>query len=113
MSDPLDRIRAAHRPTGRRLGIAVGMPASAELLDGLAQILTDSGQAPLRRLARRRPRPGETTTRPEDVAWFVERFGHEYTTVVLAPGMLAPAAEAACRSAHCALITTDSVLPQR
>jgi hypothetical protein len=111
MKGTLEQIRTAHRPTGRRLGIAVGMPAPADLLDGVARILTDSGQVPLRRLARLRPRSGERTTRPEDVAWFVERFGHEYTTVVLAPGMLAPAAEAACRSAHCALITTDFVLP--
>lgn len=107
----LDRVRAAHHPSGRRLGIAVGMPSPAELLDGLASILADSGQSPPRRLARLRPRPGETTTRAQDVAWFVERFGHEYTVIVLAPEMLSPQGETACRAEHCTVILTDGVLP--
>ncbi|GLY31029.1 hypothetical protein [Kineosporia sp. NBRC 101731] len=113
MSEPLRTIRDAHRPHGRRLGIIVGMPAPDDLLDGIAEILTHSGELPARRLARLRPRPGETTTRPQDVAWFVQRFGHEYTTVVLDPGMLSPAAEAACRDENCTLVVTDFALSQR
>jgi len=107
----LDRVRTAHRPSGRRLGVAVALPAPAALVDGVAAILTDSGQLPARRLARLRPRPGESTTRAQDVAWFVERFGHEYTAVVLAPGMLTPVVETACRSEQCTPICTDLVGP--
>ncbi|GAB6896977.1 hypothetical protein [Kineosporia succinea] len=99
-----EQIRIAHRPAGRRLGIIAGMPLDETLLNQISAILEASGQPPLRRLARLRPRPGENTTRPHDAAWFVERFGHEYTTVVLTPDMLSPQVEKACRDEQCALV---------
>lgn len=102
----LDRIRAAHRPVDRRLGIAVGMPAPTDLLDGIAEILRDAGAAPARRLAHLRPRPGEAATRPGDAAYFIERYGHEYTVIVLAPAHSNDAVAEACTAEGCALILT-------
>ncbi|GID30346.1 hypothetical protein [Paractinoplanes brasiliensis] len=102
----LDDVRAAHRPAGRRLGIAVGMPASGELIDGVAEILREAGALPARRLARLRPRPGEVATRPQDAAYFVRRYGHEYTTIVLAPAHCDEAVAEACTAEGCALILT-------
>lgn len=103
-STTLDAVRVAHRPGGHRLGIAVGMPAPDDLLDGLAAILRASGHDPVRRLARVRPRPGEAATRPEDVAYFVERYGHEYTAIVLDPDSSSDAVTRACAAEGCALI---------
>ncbi|MFC8845312.1 MULTISPECIES: hypothetical protein [unclassified Micromonospora] len=103
-----DAVRAAHRPAGHRLGIAVGMPAPDALVDGLAAILRAGGQDPRRRLARLRPRYGETATRPEDVAYFIDRYGHEYTVVVLGPTHTSDAVIAACRAEGCALVLDDS-----
>ncbi|MFI5893487.1 hypothetical protein ACIA5D_25625 [Actinoplanes sp. NPDC051513] len=102
----LDCIRAAHRPAGRRLGIAVGMPAPGDLLDGITEVLRDAGVPPARRLAHLRPRPGEAATRPEDAAYFIDRYGHEYTIIVLAPAHSNDAVAEACAAEGCALILT-------
>jgi hypothetical protein len=102
----LAALRAAHRPSGRRLGVAVGMPAGAELLAGAAQILRDAGAEPARRLSRLRPRPGEAATRAEDAAYFIDHYGHEYTAIVLARAHSNEAVAAACIAEGCALILT-------
>ncbi|WP_306205458.1 hypothetical protein [Actinoplanes sp. RD1] len=108
MTGVLDRVRAAHRPTGRRLGIAVGMPAPAALLDGVAEILRDAGVEPARRLARLRPRYGEDFTRAEDAAYFIDHYGHEYTAIVLDAAHSTEAVAAACHAEGCALILTTA-----
>jgi hypothetical protein len=102
------QVLAAHRPHGVRLGIAVvpGIPGS--VLDAATQALLESGVDPIRRLAHLRPRPDEPTTRPEDVAYFVERFGHEYTVLVCPSDLTGPRArlEEVCSTAGCALVVT-------
>jgi hypothetical protein len=100
----LEQVRAAHRPEGRRLGVAVGMPAAEELLAGVAQVLRDGGAEPARRLARLRPRPGERATRAEDAAYFIDHYGHEYTAIVLDRAHSNDAVAAACHAEGCALI---------
>ena len=89
---------------GHRLGVIVADddPAAAE---HAAAILESSGLAPQRRLARLRPRIGETQLRAADLTDFADRYGHEYAAALL-PEHLFPAderarLEAACRQEGC------------
>lgn len=89
---------------GHRLGVIVADddPVAAE--HGAA-ILESSGLAPARRLARLRPRVGETQLRAADLTDFADRYGHEYAAALLPAGRF-PAderarLEAACRQEGC------------
>jgi hypothetical protein len=76
-----------------------------------ARALIASGVQPVRRLATLRPRVGESLTRTADIAYFVQRFGHEYTVVVAGPPDGADCREllvAACADAGCTLLFADA-----
>jgi kynureninase len=76
-----DLLERFYRPAGHRLGIVIlaeGPPAAAAVA---AEVLSARGQVPARRLARLQPRPDEPSVRPQDVADFLRRYGHEYSVV--------------------------------
>jgi phenylacetic acid degradation operon negative regulatory protein len=104
--DALSAVRELHRPSGVRLGIATCVAGQPGLMNGIGAVLTDAGQLPDRRLARVRPRPGEPAARPEDLADFIRRYGHEYTTVVIDAALADDAIEQACADEGCALVVT-------
>jgi predicted alpha/beta hydrolase family esterase len=104
----LQAMTVAHRPGGRRLGIAVAGDLPNGVLDHAARLLRITGQRPLRRLATVRPRVGETRTRPEDVSDFVRRYGHEYTLLTVPEDLRSSSLEDACRDEGCLLVTTPS-----
>ncbi|WP_432563473.1 RBBP9/YdeN family alpha/beta hydrolase [Kineococcus sp. SYSU DK003] len=105
-ASPAQALTAAHRPSGRRLGIAVAGDLPDDLLSRAADLLTVTGHRPLRRLATIRPRYGETRTRPKDVTAFVHRYGHEYTVVVVPEELDSGSLRDVCRSEGCGLVTT-------
>jgi predicted alpha/beta hydrolase family esterase len=76
-------MAARFRPSGRRLGIAVSGDADETVFEAAAAALRAEQLVPERRMARLRPRPGETRTRPSDIIDFVGRYGHEYDVVVV------------------------------
>lgn len=97
-----------YRPDGHRLGIAVAGDCADGDATTAAAVLVAHGHAPERRLARLRPRPDEAHARPEDLAGFLERYGHEYGVAWLpAPKSGAataiPAISAAAREQGCAI----------
>jgi hypothetical protein len=104
--DVIATLQRAHRPSGRRLGIAVVPGVAQDLADAAARALVATGADPARRLAWLRPRPGEHRTRPEDVAYFMQRFGHEYTVLLCPQEHAAPDAnlEEVCHQVGCSLI---------
>ncbi|MEV7013849.1 hypothetical protein [Streptosporangium sp. NPDC051022] len=67
-----------YRPAGHRLGILVPGDCPGGDAAIVADVLTAHGHSPERRLARLRPRPGETGVPPAEVADFLRRYGHEY-----------------------------------
>ncbi|NPC98722.1 PaaX family transcriptional regulator C-terminal domain-containing protein [Nocardioides sp. zg-DK7169] len=114
-----------HLPSGHRQGIAVGPDVAPEVVAAAAEVLACAGADPQRRLATVRPRVGETRTRTEDLRWFVERYGHEYTVVAATSAEAGaaptdagpeaapeaapapdPALVRACAAAGCALVLT-------
>ncbi|GAA3412214.1 hypothetical protein [Streptosporangium vulgare] len=104
---PLRRLLAAYyRPAGLRLGIVLSSGCVGDDVTAAADILTAHGQPPPRRLALLHPRPGDPDTRPDDIADFLRRYGHEYATAWLpAPADVADLASitAAARGAGCAI----------
>jgi len=103
---PSDELTTAHRPSGRRLGIALAGRIPAELVAHAEQLLTITGHRPLRRLATLRPRHGENLARTEDVTDFVRRYGHEYTALVVSAELNSSSLAHACRSEGVRLVTT-------
>lgn len=90
---------------GRRLGLIVAHDDVQAERRG-SELLESVGLPPLRRLARIRPRPGESCLRATDLTDFVRRYGHEYVEVLL-PHSTIPSDderslfEAACREEGC------------
>lgn len=101
-------LELLHRPAGRRLGIAVSVPAPDELAAAAAGVLELSGVTAARRLAFLRPRVGETSTRPDDAVDFVRRYGHEYTVLAVAPELGTPELRSACAQEGCRLLFVSS-----
>lgn len=97
-----------YRPGGHRLGIAVAGDCPDGDAATVAAVLVAHGHAQERRLARLRPRPDEEDARPDDLAGFLERYGHEYGVAWLpaprsdAAGAI-PAISAAARDQGCAI----------
>ncbi|MBB5135696.1 kynureninase [Thermocatellispora tengchongensis] len=101
-----DLLAAYYRPEGFRLGIVLSGGCAEQVAAAASDVLTAHGQAPARRLARLLPRPGEPAERPEDVAGFLEKYGHEYAVAWLpAPAREADliAITAAARGSGCAI----------
>ncbi|GAA1701350.1 hypothetical protein GCM10009808_19080 [Microbacterium sediminicola] len=76
-------LEEVYRPDGHRLGIlsaAITTAAAGAVDDAIAS----EGLLPIRRHAQLTPRTGEDQLRPEDVADFVRRYGHEYQAAVIA-----------------------------
>ncbi|WLP91600.1 alpha/beta hydrolase [Gordonia sp. NB41Y] len=71
-----------HRPHGRRLGIAITPGVSTDATAQVATILTAAGVTPDRRMALIPPSPTREGLDTNEIAYFVDRYGHEYTTVV-------------------------------
>lgn len=95
-----------YAPHGSRLGIVVADDCPAHDAAVVAAALVAHGQAPERRLAWLRPRPGTSAPSIDEVADFLRRYGHEYGVAWL-PATAPPAAletiAAAARSAGCAI----------
>lgn len=76
------RLRALHRPTGWRRGICVLPEVPPDVADAAARVLAEHGEERVRRLATVMPRPGAALTTDDEVVYFLDRFGHEYTVVL-------------------------------
>lgn len=76
------RLRALHRPTGWRRGICVLPEVPPDVADAAARVLAEHGEERVRRLATIMPRPGAALTTDDEVVYFLDRFGHEYTVVL-------------------------------
>ncbi len=70
-------------PSGQRLGIVIEASAGCSVVDAAAEAIGRHGLSADRRLARLQPRSGEMACRPEDVADFLVRYGHEYSVAIL------------------------------
>jgi hypothetical protein len=100
-------------PSGVRLGIVVEHDATPEVVEFASQHLYRHGLEPARRLARIQPRLGEPKLRSADLADFVERYGHEYTTLMF-DGASTFASDssvaAAARVAGCEIVVVEGAV---
>ncbi|MBM7277470.1 alpha/beta hydrolase [Gordonia rubripertincta] len=80
--DLADALVRRHRPHGRRLGIAVTPAVSANLVEQVAATLTDAGVTPARRLALIPLPPTRESVDANEIKYFLDRYGHEYTTII-------------------------------
>jgi kynureninase len=97
-----------YRPAGHRLGIAVAGDCPDGDTATVAAVLADHGHTSERRLAHLRPRPDEANARPDDLAGFLARYGHEYGVAWLTSpagdaATAIPAISAAARAQGCAI----------
>ncbi|MBC3191937.1 hypothetical protein H7X46_12770 [Pseudonocardia sp. C8] len=74
----LQFLRRHFRPDGPRLGIVVLAECGDAVEGAAAEVLREHGLSPARRLARIQPRVDEPAVSSEDLADFLERYGHEY-----------------------------------
>lgn len=95
-------------PSGTRLGVIVTHDAPPSTTRAVDAAAISAGLVPARRVARLRPRVGEDTIRPPDIADFIRRYGHEFVSVVLPAAVQDVASdrleiELACRTSACDL----------
>jgi hypothetical protein len=99
------RLRALHRPTGWRRGMCLLPEAPTDVADAAARVLAEHGEARERRLATIEPRPGAERTTDDEIVYFLDRFGHEYTVVLCGADRAATTAlRSAADRAGCALV---------
>lgn len=71
-----------HRPSGRRLGIVALPDVGERALQVAADAVEAHGSRAQRRLAVLQAAPGHQQVSADEAAYFLERFGHEYTVVL-------------------------------
>lgn len=99
------QLRALHRPTGWRLGICLLPEVPTDVVDAAARVLAEHGEERERRIATIAPRPGAEHTTDDEIVYFLDRFGHEYTVVLCGADRAdTTALKAAADRAGCALV---------
>ncbi|GAA3525935.1 hypothetical protein GCM10022263_13360 [Nocardioides daeguensis] len=99
------QLRMLHRPTGHRRGICLLPEVPPDVAAAAAQVLAEHGEERERRLATIAPRPGAEHTTDDEIVYFLDRFGHEYTVVLCGADRAdTTGLKAAAERAGCALV---------
>lgn len=88
-------VERGFQPSGRRLGILVAGDVSNDTVVAIDDVLRERGADPVRHRALLTPRVDESELRPEEVADFGRRYGHEYSVAVFGRNLAADPARAA------------------